>query len=71
MNNQSPSPYCGRKVQITNLGSNDNVGGAGNTVVVTVEDTCPGCDENHVDLSVGAWNTLTGHAEFGTVNIEW
>jgi hypothetical protein len=71
MNNQSPGPFCGRKVQVTNTGSDDGVGGKGNVIIATVEDTCPSCDENHIDFSVGSWNQLTNNAPFGTVNIEW
>ena len=69
--NESPGPKCGQKIQVLNTGSNDGVGGKGKSVTVTVADTCPSCDENHLDLSVGAWNTLTGNAPFGTVNINW
>ena len=71
MGSKSPSSYCGRKIHVENIGSNDGVGGKGKTVTVTVADTCPGCDENHLDLSIGAWNKLTGNAPFGTVNIKW
>jgi hypothetical protein len=31
--------YCGRKITITNIGSNDNVGGKGDSVTVTVADS--------------------------------
>ncbi|KAL6903917.1 expansin module family protein [Trichoderma evansii] len=67
-----PPKYCGRKVFITNLGSNDGVGGAGNTVTVTVEDTCPGCQSaDSIDLSRGAFSSLTNGATTGTANIVW
>ncbi|CAG8953407.1 hypothetical protein HYFRA_00010156 [Hymenoscyphus fraxineus] len=66
-----PPAFCGRKVQVTNVGSNDGVGGQGNTIIATIEDTCPGCDANHIDFSVGSWNQLTNNAAFGTANIEW
>lgn len=56
---------------VTNVGSDDGVGGQGNTIIATVEDTCPGCDQNHIDFSVGSWNQLTNNAAFGTANIEW
>lgn len=56
---------------MTNIGSDDGVGGAGNVVTATVADTCPSCDETHVDMSVGAWNDLTGNAPYGTVEINW
>ncbi|MCJ1464195.1 hypothetical protein MMC07_002808 [Pseudocyphellaria aurata] len=71
MQGQSPSPLCGRQITVRNIGSNDGVGGAGNSMTVTVADTCMGCDENHLDFSVGAWNQLTNNAPYGTVNIEW
>ena len=71
MKNQYQSEYCGRLIQVTNTGSDDGVGGKGNTVVEKVQDTCPSCDENHIDFSVGAWNQLTNNAAWGTVNIEW
>jgi hypothetical protein len=71
MKNQFKSPYCGRKIKLTNTGSNDGVGGKGRSVVVTVQDTCPSCNQGHVDLSVGAWNALTNNAPWGTVNINW
>ncbi|MCJ1269383.1 hypothetical protein MMC22_009275 [Lobaria immixta] len=68
---QSPGPACGRQIRITNTGSNDGVGGAGNSITVTVADTCPSCDANHVDMAVGPWNQLTNNAPYGTVNIDW
>ncbi|KAL6717261.1 hypothetical protein ACLMJK_005176 [Lecanora helva] len=52
--------YCGRKIKITNNGGGQNNNGAGKTVVATVEDTCPGCGENDLDLSHGAFQALTG-----------
>jgi hypothetical protein len=39
MNYEYKAPYCGDTIHVTNVGSNDNVGGAGNTVTVTVADT--------------------------------
>lgn len=70
-NNEFQSPYCGQTIQITNIGSDDGVGGAGSSITVTVADTCEGCDESHLDLSIGAWNALTDSAPFGTVEINW
>ncbi|CAD6572050.1 MAG: hypothetical protein ASARMPRED_005017 [Alectoria sarmentosa] len=58
--NESPGPYCGRKIQITNQGGGSDNNGQGNVVVATVQDTCPSCDENHLDLSEGAFKALTG-----------
>jgi hypothetical protein len=71
MQEESPSPLCGRKIKATNVGSDDGVGGAGNSVIVTVADTCPSCNEDHPDFSVGAWNRLTDSAPFGTIKVNW
>ena len=46
--NESPGPYCGRKIQITNTGRGQSNNGVGSVVVATVADTCPSCDENHL-----------------------
>lgn len=68
-----PPAYCGRKVFITNTGpGTDGVGGQGNTVTITVEDTCPGCPSpDSIDLSYGAFGALTNGATTGNVNIDW
>jgi expansin (peptidoglycan-binding protein) len=71
MSDLSPAPLCNRQITVTNEGSDDNVGGKGNSVTVTVKDTCPGCNKTHLDLSVGAWNILTNSAPFGTIDIKW
>jgi hypothetical protein len=73
MTQHAPGPYCGRKIQVTNTGptTDNSVGGAGNTIIVTVEDTCEGCDENHVDLSVAAWNSLTKGHGFSVTGVSW
>ncbi|OXV08188.1 hypothetical protein Egran_04050 [Elaphomyces granulatus] len=69
MDGESPSPYCGRQIQVTNIGSDDQVGGAGNTLTVTVADTCSTCGPDDIDFSVGAWDSLTDNA--GTFNAQW
>lgn len=73
MDNESPAPYCGKKIKLTNVGptTDESIGGAGNSVTVTVEDTCPGCNEGHLDLSVAAWETLTNNALYSVVGISW
>lgn len=72
MDNESPNTsICGRQIVVTNTGSNDGVGGEGNVVTVTVADTCPSCDENHIDLSESAWKKLTNNAPDGTVLVDW
>ncbi|OXV12171.1 hypothetical protein Egran_00068 [Elaphomyces granulatus] len=71
MHFESPSPYCGRQIEVKNVGSDDQVGGAGKTLTVTVADTCPSCGPDDVDLSIGAWNSLTGNAEYGTFDAQW
>ena len=52
--------YCGRTISVTNNGGGQVNNGQGTTITVTVADTCPGCDENHLDLSEGAFEALTG-----------
>jgi len=71
MNGEYKSPLCGRQISVTNIGSNDGVGGAGNAITVLVQDTCEACDETHLDFSVGAWNALTNSAPYGTIEISW
>lgn len=48
--NESPGPYCGRKVKITNQGGGQNNNGQGNVVIATVADTCPSCGENDLGI---------------------
>lgn len=64
---------CGRRVRLTNTGPSTDmsVGGAGNTIEVVVADTCVGCDQGHLDLSVAAWNALTNGAYPSQVGISW
>ncbi|KAI4146037.1 MAG: hypothetical protein LQ340_006065 [Diploschistes diacapsis] len=65
--------FCGRTIDITNNGGGDDNNGVGQTITVTVADTCEGCDENHIDLSVGAFEGLTGGNldPPGEFNIVW
>ena len=74
MDNQSPSPYCGQQIFVTNMGSDDQtVEGQGNTLTVTVADTCPTCigGQGSVDFSIGAWNKLTNNSPLSTFNVQW
>ena len=71
MQGEYKSPYCGRYIKATNIGSNDGVGGDGNVVDVLVQDTCESCGEGDVDFSLGAWNELTNYAEPGTFTVSW
>jgi rare lipoprotein A (peptidoglycan hydrolase) len=51
-NSGNTSPLCGQQVQITNQIN-------GNTVVVTIADDCPTCqNSNSIDLSVAAFQAL-------------
>lgn len=70
---ESPGPYCGRKIQITNQGGGNDNNGVGNVVVATVQDTCPSCGENDLDLSEGTFEALTsGNLDPpGEFNICW
>ncbi|KAI3323418.1 RlpA-like double-psi beta-barrel-protein domain-containing protein-containing protein [Xylariaceae sp. AK1471] len=65
--------FCGRKIQITNMGGGQSNNGAGKVITAVVQDTCPGCNENHLDLSTGAFSSLTGgHLDPpGEFNIRW
>ncbi|KAI9694535.1 MAG: hypothetical protein M1822_000151 [Bathelium mastoideum] len=67
------SSYCGRQIQITNTGGGQDNGGTGNVITVTVADTCESCDETHLDLSTGAFESLTdGNLDPpGEFNINW
>lgn len=58
------SSLCGQKVQITNQNN-------GKTVVVPIEDACPGCkNRDSIDLSVGAFTQIATEEE-GEVPISW
>jgi len=53
-------------------GGQDNIG-KGKSATVKVQDTCTGCDKDHLDLSNGAFQALTGgklHPP-GKINISW
>ena len=56
--NESPGPYCGRKIQITNQGGGENNNGDGKVVVATVEDTCPSCGENDLGIRILSLKTV-------------
>ncbi len=71
MQGQYKGPHCGRQIEVTNVGSNYSVGGVGNTIIVTVQDTCESCDESHVDFSVGAWNALTDGGDPSIFRVKW
>lgn len=71
MGDKSPAPACGWTIVVINQGSNDGVGGAGNWIEVTIEDTCRGCGDQDVDLSLAAWNFLTDNAPWANINIKW
>lgn len=72
MQHQYQSAWCGHRMKVTNFGSQDvNVGGKGNSVIVTVGDSCDGCGPYDVDFSVGAWNKLTNSAPWSTFDAVW
>ncbi|KAG2111622.1 plant expansin [Suillus discolor] len=63
-NSGNASPLCGQQVQITNQIN-------GNTVVVTIADDCPTCqNENSIDLSVAAFQALD-NLSVGDLPITW
>nr|VWO95507.1 N/A [Ganoderma boninense] len=45
------SPNCGRSIVVTNTNN-------GKTAIVVVADLCPGCGENDLDLSLGAFSLI-------------
>jgi len=66
------APSCGRKIEITNVGCDyEGVNGVGNSIIVTVKDTCASCAKNHIDLSVGAWDALTNCSPWGIFRARW
>ncbi|KAK4178271.1 hypothetical protein QBC36DRAFT_309359 [Triangularia setosa] len=71
MHSQYRASECGRQIQVTNKGSHYHIGGEGNTITVTVQDTCASCDEGHVDFSLAAWDALTDGSPHGQVDLEW
>ena len=55
---------CGKKVQITNLGTKE-------TITVVVADECPTCENpNSIDLSFAAFGAFANH-DAGVVDITW
>lgn len=64
--NESPGPYCGRKIQITNQGGGSDNNGVGNVVVATVQDTCPSCDENHLGIDLAFLRIMSVLTSFAT-----
>jgi len=67
--------HCGRMVTIKNVGGGINNQGTGKTITAMVVDTCPAneCNMGHLDLSTGAFTTLTGGPldPPGKINIQW
>ncbi|KAM0751599.1 barwin-like endoglucanase [Meredithblackwellia eburnea MCA 4105] len=58
------APDCGRTVVVTNTAN-------GKSVVATVADACPGCEnENSLDLSIGAFGKI-GDYDTGVLSISW
>lgn len=64
---------CRRRIRATNTGptTDMSVGGKGSSVELVVADTCVGCHQGHLDLSVAAWNALTNNAYPSQVGISW
>lgn len=72
MGGRYKAPGCGRKIEITNVGCDyEGVRGVGNSIIVTLKDTCELCAEDHVDLSVGAWEALTDGSPWGIFHVQW
>ena len=72
MQSQSPGPYCGQKINATNTGSQyNNVQGEGNTIIATIQDTCPECGDGDVDFSQGSWAQLTNGSPMSVFTVSW
>jgi hypothetical protein len=67
--------HCGKMVTIKNVGGGINNQGIGKTITAMVADTCPAneCSMTHLDLSIGAFQALTGGPldPPGKINIQW
>lgn len=56
--------HCGQTVNIHNPAN-------GRSISAVVADTCPGCEQTKLDLSVGAYEALTGGLSLNPFNIDW
>ncbi|KAG8978260.1 hypothetical protein FRB94_014117 [Tulasnella sp. JGI-2019a] len=63
MNSAQYPGTCGKSIVVTNTAN-------GKSVTAVVEDLCPGCAANSVDLSVGAF-TAIGDEATGVLPITW
>lgn len=61
---QYSSSLCGKTIEVTSKKT-------GKTVKATVQDLCPGCDKNALDLSVGLYSALGGTVDEGTFQVDW
>ncbi|KAF2742540.1 hypothetical protein M011DRAFT_472131 [Sporormia fimetaria CBS 119925] len=60
--NINGNAWCGQKIKITYNGK---------TIDATVQDKCPGCDPNQVDVTRAAWNDVTNNEPQGKVDVSW
>ncbi|BGO88836.1 hypothetical protein NBRC10512_002192 [Rhodotorula toruloides] len=60
---QMNSGWCGKTVHITNTAT-------GASITATIADTCPGCAEQSLDLSQGAFDALGSESQ-GVLPISW
>jgi hypothetical protein len=62
MTGSATNPWCGRKINIVYENASINA---------TITDLCPKCDGHDIDLSVAAWNKLTGSKSKGRLKGSW
>jgi hypothetical protein len=62
MTGKSTNPWCGQKIKIDY---------EGNSIEATIQDLCPGCSGNDIDLSLAAWKQLTGLDEKTRLKASW
>ncbi|KAI8080812.1 RlpA-like double-psi beta-barrel-protein domain-containing protein-containing protein [Gilbertella persicaria] len=61
--NPNNNPHCGKKVKI--------IGETGKTIMATVVDTCPGCSEGCLDMSIALFKKVCGDPSMGVCDISW
>ncbi|KAH8900454.1 hypothetical protein GQ53DRAFT_835491 [Thozetella sp. PMI_491] len=72
MQHQYKNYHCGKRVRVYNTGSDDvNVKGKGLNVVAVVADSCDGCGTDDIDLSIGAWNSVTQKSAYSVFKAQW
>ncbi|PLW42295.1 hypothetical protein PCASD_07724 [Puccinia coronata f. sp. avenae] len=61
-NQWNSSGICGACLEIT---------GSGGTFKGIVGNQCPSCEPNGLDLDTDIWNQVSGHKDFGIIQLTW